>query len=155
MATASTRDVDAERERQARSRESGLWLEHEQETVQQADGVAQHSREVNDVEEQLSTLREEQQEIQAKKVEASNQRRAQEQQDSELNAKYELSQQKQRKLEDIRRKHRQGITEYMSGEPERSAQRVRDTDAWITKTNKRIDAQLEEGARKQFELHDE
>src|SRR5271170_2935734 len=96
MATGSAQDVETNGPAQVAGRESGLWVEHEQERVQAADHVIQSSHGVDDIDEQISKVQKEQLEI-IERIEGKSQLVAQ------AHEELELCKQKENDLWDQRR----------------------------------------------------
>jgi hypothetical protein len=155
MATGPTQDVETKGPAQVAGRESGLWVEHEQERVQVADDVLQNSHGASDIDEQIRKVQKEQLEIIAR-IEGKSQHVAQE---SELvaqaRAELELSKQKENDLWDQRLELMREIIELLKEQKKEAEKIIPITAAWRAKTNRRIDEALAEGVEKQEELNDE
>ena len=148
MATASTQDVETKGPAQVAGRESGQWVELEQEKVQVADDVLQHSRGADDLDEQIRKVQKEQREIMAG-IEGKSELVAQ------AHEELELLKQKESDLFDQRQEEHRGLTKALEEQKKLTEKTPGITAAWRAKTNRRIDEALAEGARKQEELNDE
>ena len=148
MATGSAPDVETNGPAQLAGRESGLWVEHEQERVQAVDHLIQSSHGVDDIDEQISKAQKEQLEI-SERIVGKSELVAQ------ARKELALSKQKENDLWDRRHEQMQEVIEGLK-EQKKQAEKIQViTAAWRAKTNRRIDEALAEGVKKQEELNDE